>query len=204
MRTWIIALVAAFSGLALGGGIAWSEFAGARVPLPGGSRPPTDAAAMPPVVGAQPKAIVEGGVREGAGYTHDFGVGEVGVAGSHTFTIRNVGEVPLTLRRGEFSCSCTTANIEEGEQIAVPPGESTEINVEYTPKEYATMFQHGGEIHTNDPTHPVIRLNIHGRVTESVRAVPEDFVFGGISATEAYTASLTIYGYRDEELEITD
>ncbi len=201
MKAWLIAIIAAAAGTAAGFGMAWTERVGTIAPFPADGRAPTDSVVPLTESGERPEVVVEGGVRQGSNYTYDFGVSEVGVVGKHVFVFKNVGTAPLTLRKGEFTCSCTVAELKGN---AIPPGGSAEITVEWTPKEYTELFTHGGDIHTNDPAHPVIHLAVTGRVIQAVRAFPADLVFENISANESKTASLSVYDYLGGEFQVTE
>src|SRR5436305_6362618 len=57
-----------------------------------------------PADGPQPRAVLDK-------TEHNFGKkGQQGV-GRYSFTIRNEGEIPLELRKGETSCKCTLSGL---------------------------------------------------------------------------------------------
>ncbi|WP_166827957.1 DUF1573 domain-containing protein [Thalassoroseus pseudoceratinae] len=101
---------------------------------------------------------------------HEFGVMNVGSTGSHTFIIKNEGEAPLQLKKGDTTCKCTLSELAENE---IPPGETAEIKLEWTPKEPTSQFRQQADIHTNDPENKTIALNVIGAVDDFLHVVPE-------------------------------
>lgn len=196
MKTWVLALIALTVGLAIGGGIVGSEFMGAvsiyPVPDAAGNGSPGERTAA--------KVLVEGGEKREDSYLHNFGTMDFDETGTYVFTFRNVGTAPLELTKGEFTCSCTIANL-SGEPI--PPGGSTEVTLEWKPKVLTDHFAHGGVILTNDPSQPSIRISVEGRIAQAVRLVPPDVFYGAISSSEPHESIINVYDYRGDGVKIT-
>lgn len=190
MKAWLIAVVAAFVGIAIGTGFTIAEFAPAREIFITASAEPSPAA--DPSASA-PKAVVEGGLE------YDFGTMERDVKGEHNFRITNVGTAPLQIKVGHTTCKCTVAKL-QNESLA--PGESTDVKLEWEAKGYVDDFRQSAEVETNDPANRILRLAIHGKIIQSVRPIPEEIVQSGVSANEPTTAEVKIYGYASESLEI--
>jgi hypothetical protein len=117
---------------------------------------------------------------------------------SHTFTIKNIGSVPLTLVQGKTTCVCTISKVSTG---AIPPGKSADVTLEWHPETYAEEFRQTAEVHTNDPDRKILVLGVHGRVTSVVKPVPEDVTFGRIATSEPHKAEVFFYAYQDEPLQ---
>lgn len=140
-----------------------------------------------------PKAVVDG-------KEYDFGVMEAGEVRSHKFVVRNEGEGPLVLKQGETTCKCTISKM-EGENL--PPGESTEIELEWRPQGVQDLFEQRAEIHTNDPETPVITLTVRGRVDQILRINPEEsWSLGVLSEEEPAEVTGTLVSSVLEDFEI--
>ncbi len=202
MRTAILTIGAVVCGLAIGAGMAWSEFAGEESRIPGSGPPPTHTPqdAFNATTGEGiPRVVVEGGEMRDGRIVHNFGAIEFGETGRHTFIFKNEGTAPLVLKKGHFSCKCTLADLAEE---PIPPGGSAEILLEWTPKSYTDLFSHGGDIHTNDPARPTVHLAVEGAVVQTIRPVPTDFAFGSISSSSSAAATMTIFNYRSDKLNV--
>ena len=87
----------------------------------------TDAAAMnqPEPVPAGPTTSIQFGQTE-----HDFGIINQESENKHIFTFTNTGSEPLIISNAKGSCGCTVPNYPKE---PIPPGESGEIEVVYSP-----------------------------------------------------------------------
>lgn len=101
---------------------------------------------------------------------HEFEVMNVGSTGSHAFVIKNEGDAPLKLKTGSTTCKCTLSDLAKEE---IPPGETAEIKLEWTPKDASPQFRQEAEIHTNDPENKTIVLNVIGKVDTFLHMVPD-------------------------------
>ena len=63
----------------------------------------------------------------------------------------NAGDAPLELTAGSTSCACAISDLKNR---TVPPGQSTKVVVEWTPKEFVGKFTQSVRIETNDPLCP--------------------------------------------------
>lgn len=195
MKFWI-ALVSAMV-LGIGGGIGAAVVRVQMNPWDGtgsGSRAPAERADLPVPEGPAPKVEVKED-------THDFGAMDSHAKGTHDFVLSNVGDAPLTLRKGATTCKCAASILEKGE---IAPGQSSKVTVEWTGKDYVGEFTQSAEILTNDPRSPRVKLRIKGRITVAVRAVPSELVLSRITAGAPYTASVQLFGFRSKPLEITE
>jgi hypothetical protein len=182
--TLAIALIAALLGIALGVGLTWAELG-----------PYALAPSQLEVDLSQPQARAEVVGSE----TYDFGYMEQDARGSHTFEIRNTGDIPLKLAKRSTTCKCTLSNIDHD---TVQPGASAKIELEWTASGDDPVFQHSATIHTSDPQRQYIQLTIKGRVSRSHKLSPPDLRLPAISVGEGATAQLHLYGYLSDKLAI--
>jgi hypothetical protein len=184
--TLAISLIAALLGIALGVGLTWAELG-----------PYALAPSQLEVDMSKPQARAEVVGSE----TYNFGYMEQDARGSHTFEIRNTGDIPLTLAKGPTTCKCTLSNLDHN---LVQPGQSAKIELEWTASapDDDTDFQHSATVHTNDPRRQHIQFTIAGKVSRSHRLVPLDLRLPAISVGEGMTARLDLYGYHGDKLAI--
>lgn len=193
MKTTLLALAALVAGTVLG-------VASSRMELPDR---PSPAVAYLNVVSTAKRG--EDGSKIGPqvevvnGEIHDFGQMDRNAKQSFAFIVRNVGDAPLTLEKGETTCKCTVSAL-KGNQLA--PGEETEVLLEWTAKTDGLEFSQSAELLTNDPARPKVRLLVKGKVIQSVRPDRNELSFSNISANADAMAQMKIYGFRDEPLEI--
>ena len=120
--------------------------------------------------GPQPKAVVE------TPFVHEFGTLPQRVTGKHKWKVENTGQGTLDLWMVSSTCSCTLAKFKNGEKASVPPGESTEIELEYETRENNGDYAKGATIGTSDPDFPTFDLQVHGKVFPAVMTMPPDGV----------------------------
>ncbi|REJ67907.1 MAG: DUF1573 domain-containing protein [Planctomycetota bacterium] len=216
MRLSLIAILAVMAGLVLGTASTNSEF-GYQSLLPWDAfRPPTTKTMFydgfsattetvgpkaekvqltpPPEDQPQPKARVEAD-------TLDFGIVEAGDGGVLTYVIHNDGEAPLVLKTGDSSCKCTVSKISKEQ---VPPGESSEIVVEYRTKVAKEKYRHGFSIKTNDRERPLLRFSLTGKVLPVLSFEPRNVSALLLTKGEPHAAEVRLLYFRDTDLEIID
>src|SRR5688500_8060497 len=124
MKTALLALVALVAGAALG--VASTQFE-----LP--DKPSPAVAYLNAVAANRNDGASKVGPRVAVvnGEMHDFGKMDRNAKESHAFIIRNEGDAPLKLEKGETTCKCTVSDL-KGNSLA--PGEETEVLLEWTAK----------------------------------------------------------------------
>ena len=142
---------------------------------------------------SRPRVVVENGD------DYDFGIMEYEDTLSHTFVIRNLTEAPLTLRIVEKTCKCTVGRL-PGE--AIPPGETGEVNLEWTARSFATEFRQSATLETSDPVRSVITLSVHGRILRLVVASPPDLAFSDVPFGEGREQTLMVYSYHSADFAV--
>lgn len=151
---------------------------------------------FPPLspTGPYPTAVVDS-------TEHDFGTMEMGTTNEHTFTVRNEGDAPLVIEKGPVTCKCT---LSETGGDAIPPGESANVKLEWTPAGAQPMFRQTAEIRTNDPENRTITLAIVGVVDEVLRVDPDaDWDVGRIDDDETFRVSGTIVSRVLDKFSVT-
>jgi hypothetical protein len=146
-------------------------------PVPGG--PAFPVAASETARGSKAKAVLEGEP------TFYFGTLPQRATGKHAWVVRNEGQSELILHMISSTCSCTLAKFKNGEKAVVPPGETTEIVLEYETRENNGDYEKGAEIGTNDPSLPQFSLHVRGKVFPAVVVYPSNTaIFGNITNDE--------------------
>jgi hypothetical protein len=195
MRLWIVVTASILLGLALGLGATIFEFG----LVPDGSGevelgPKRLAPLPPPANGPPPKVAMEGSGE------FDFGRAEKQVEHRHAFIIRNVGKGPLTLEKGQTTCSCTVSEIEQTE---VPPGGSTKVTVQWKAKSLGP-FRQSAQVRTNDPDpdRQTLDLIVSGEIVSSYRMEPGLLVFTNVSPTKGAAGTARIWSYATADLDV--
>ncbi|MFM7059112.1 MAG: DUF1573 domain-containing protein [Planctomycetota bacterium] len=135
-------------------------------------------------------------IAEAAELVFSFGRMPVRSTNSHSFTIQNTGEADLQLKAGTTTCKCTTfgfgADPKNAEKTAVvAPGKSVSLLMNWKSGDVADRaFRHGGEVHTNDPRNPLIKLAVEGAVEIPFEVMPQYFWdFGAVYQEPAQFAA---------------
>ncbi len=186
MRPWMLILLAALCGIAMGLGATVFELG----PSPAGN---VEAAFQLGLDGGQgPRVVVD--TEE-----FDFGSMELDARDAHEFTIRNEGQSPLELREAGVSCGlCTEQSIKKN---VLAPGEQTTVEVRWHANKQG-RFSQSASISTNDPARPHLSFAVSGNVLSSHRVEPSDLVFSSVSVKEPQSADVQIYSYRQGQLEV--
>lgn len=91
---------------------------------------------------------------------YDFGTVIRGSRGNHLFKFKNVGEIPILLKRVKTSCGCT--NVSWPKQ-PIEPGESAGIHIEYDTDKLGNFYS-TIKIKSNAESSPDV-LIIKGKIT---------------------------------------
>lgn len=141
-----------------------------------------------------PKAEVVGG------NSFDFGVMRRNAKATHVFEIKNVGDGPLKLEVTGSTCKCTVGTLDASE---LAPGETTEVELEWTAKTSGKMFGQSANLKTNDPTQSELSLEVRGQVIDLIAAEPSAWNVGDVAATEPIEVRTTLYNHADVPIVIT-
>jgi len=196
MKTWLLVLLAVVVGT--GFGVATAVYNVRRAPWDG-----TPNGLGSPIVAAKPA----GGPEELENVpavavdqdSYDFGVMDGGGKQSHMFRFTNRGGAKLTLAKGDVTCRCTKFELEKEE---LQPGQSAAATVEWTPKGFRGPFRQTAVVLTNDPSRPRVTLTIVGRVTNIVKADPNDLILDGVPSGGSRSVALAIFAYTPKPLKV--
>lgn len=114
--------------------------------------------------GPQPKAVAEETL-------YNFGRMSKNQTQTHSFGIKNEGESTLILTVGDSSCKCTLGNISDKE---LEPGESSTVDLEWTPTKPTNSFRQYATIHTNDPNNKELLFAVEGQIFETFEISPDE------------------------------
>lgn len=189
MKARNVLLASLLTGTAVGVGLTWTAF---------GSAPPllTPLAERPPEndqEGVLPRLAIDG-------TDHDFGTVESGAKVRHAFRISNEGAGTLKLRAGKTSCSaCTIAEIENPD---LPPGESTNVVIEYTAGSRNVSFRQTATVLTNDRQQRRLELSVSGKVSSKFVARPFELSLGNVAIGETASAQSKLLCMVPGELQV--
>lgn len=141
-----------------------------------------------------PIAVIEGSE------TYDFGVMSAEDSLSHTFVVKNEGNAPMTLTLGATSCKCTVSGLTKDR---LPPGESAEITLKWTPKTMAPEFQQTAPVYTNDPKRSQITLTVKGAVLGELWMSPQEMALPDLDPAQEKTVEAFLWSLSDETPKAT-
>ncbi len=95
--------------------------------------------------------------------------------GQHEWYIKNTGAGDLRLSQGESTCSCTIANLADGKEQTLAPGESTKITLNWNTKANNGKWAQTATIKLeNDPEKRGIDFKVEGTVRPAIIMFPSD------------------------------
>lgn len=170
------------SVLRLGGALLGLVFAASALAQTGDTKPPPEptpapAPQPPPAPSPLPTPVPPtgeqappptGGKIEIDALEYKFGDVWAGAKLSKEFTVKNVGEGPLTLSV-RSSCGCTVAT---NPKSPLPPGESTTFTITYDSKRPGAASK-TVTVTTNDPQRPQITIKVEGNVNPIFEMKPQ-------------------------------
>jgi hypothetical protein len=187
MKAWVVAVIAGAVGLIAGCGMTWYEFAGVQESF--------EARGEKAKLKEGPKLVIEGSPE------HHFGSMQAQATKSHAFVIRNTGNAPLELTAGDKTCQCVTFDVPSK---PIPPGGSSQVLLEWKPKEFNQDFRQSADLKSNDPAANPVKLIIRGSVVRFAQAFPAEVTFGGISAGEERSTQVRVLCFSEEPLKVAE
>ena len=124
-----------------------------------------------PAVSAAPRAVVAGERHLVAGDIEPSKVLE------YDFILRNEGDATLAIEDLKPTCYCTSARTDLWD---VPPGGAAKIHVRIDPSDFVGKINKGVEIMTNDPSNPVLLVDVDIHVLPGIAIVPPEVDFGAL------------------------
>jgi len=131
---------------------------------------PADATSALPVASGRDRTVPSAVVEESL--VHNFGTMSQHSEGRHTWVVKNAGRADLELWKISSSCTCTLANLKEGQRAVVKPGQQIEILLEWQTKAKEGPFHTETIIGTNDPAHETLEFEIAGIVQPPFKIIP--------------------------------
>lgn len=135
---------------------------------------------VPSEQGPWPLAVIEDSVFE-------FGRMPVMGKNSHRFIVENRGEAELELKAGNTTCKCTKFGFGETpettvDRVKVAPGEKAVLLINWKAGDAPDRaFRHGGDVHTNDPKNPLLKVAVEGAIEMPFDVMPQfTWDFGSI------------------------
>jgi Protein of unknown function (DUF1573) len=160
----------------------------------------------PEITGPQPQCEIDGGLE------YDFGTMARHDRASHSWVVKNTGEVPLEIwLEGNTTCSCTVSKPgkdKDGkpEKLVVQPGKSDTIDLNWHTDKDALPedYSQGGTFGTNDPRKKKFMLTVKGKVHPAVSVFPPEMIqFPQISNEEPQTRKIVVYSKQRPDLKLT-
>jgi hypothetical protein len=154
----------------------------------------------------QPKVEIAGAL------VHDFGRMPQMRRSSHTWEVKNIGDVDLLLWIESSTASITIANLVAAPGPAgrpprarVKPKETALIELEWETKNFINWYIKGCTIRTNDPNWPSFSLRVKGMVYEPVVMVDPSGIIrlNGISNEEVSRATVSVYAKDVSAMKVT-
>jgi hypothetical protein len=106
---------------------------------------------------------------------HEFGFMAQQTDGKQEWTITNKGTGEILLEKGESTCSCTIANLENGRTATLPPGKSTKVTLNWNTKGNDGKFnQKATVLVRNDPKKQKLDFQVAGTVLPPVLTMPNE------------------------------
>jgi hypothetical protein len=130
--------------------------------------------------------------------TFNFGMVDPHSTLSHSFVVRNAGQLPLQLTVKETSCKCTVGQL--GSPF-VPPGEETQITLTWNTGYQADEYEQTALVTTNDPLQKEIELKVSGEVRAEF-VVPQAVEFEMTDVGKPATASFYVYSQLWDDFEV--
>ena len=189
MKVWITAVISLVLGTVLGLGHLWLEFGTKTIQF----EPHNQSAGSTVPRESGPKVTVVGKAE------YDFGVGQRNSKMKHTFVVRNVGDQPLTLKKGETTCKCTLSELKDDEVL---PGETAEVLLDWKLLTMGDKFRQSATINTNDPNNERLSLSIYGSVVDLVKLEPSELVLSSVSVSQGTDITFLLLGYTTDTLAI--
>jgi hypothetical protein len=90
----------------------------------------------------------------------------------HIFTLKNSGDTPLQIKNIELDCACSAVDYDR----LIPPGGTGKIVFKIKPYSALHKFCKKGMIFSNDPSNPVITIQLCGNAKPFIEIQPSHIV----------------------------
>ena len=126
----------------------------------------------------------------------DFATMSQEAEGKKVWTISNEGPGIVKLSKGKTTCSCTIANLAEGETATLEPGKSTKVTLTWnTRKNNGSYRQSATILVSNDPQRQQFELTVKGTVRPAIMTSPPDttIYYQTVSNDSAHPREVAIF-----------
>lgn len=130
----------------------------------------------------------------------DFGTVDNSQSVTHTYVVRNDGDLTLEISNVRPSCGCTVASISERN---VPPGGETKITAQLNLAGRQGAQHKVMTVESNDPKQPQFMLNLRGVAGVALEVQPARLMQAQISAGTQPTNSVTLTSSLGTPFQIT-
>ena len=131
--------------------------------------------------------------------SHDFGNVRRGDNISHAFTLRNSGDVPLSLQGGEVSAPGLRLRFPP----SIPPGAERRVVVEWNTADAKANATAEVLLRTNDPGRPEVTLALRATVVSPIEFRPMPAAFFSVYQGETAGQTVTLVNNEDRPLRVT-
>lgn len=132
----------------------------------------------------------------------DFGTVRQFDSGKHAFLVKNTGKAPLHLKA--MGTTCGQCTISELKQNIVAPGETAEIEIQWTIKNPSPQFEQSGMFRSNDPANPEFNLTVKGFVGVDLTVMPQEaWSMGGLDVVKGGLIEGYVFSQITDKFEIT-
>lgn len=179
-------------------------------PQPAQTSPPPKSPEEAKILGLPPDEEGPVPVATAEEIEYEFGVMELNQTGKHVFTITNTGEDVLKIKKGPSTCKCTVSDLPDDVVKEIKPGETTDINLEWTPKQFEEEFGQEATVWTNDPKKHRIDFRVRGRIVERIMIRPSTELNAGFideskgASSEFYVCSESVTDFAAPEVTNKD
>ncbi len=132
--------------------------------------------------------------------TFNFGMVDPHATLSHSFVVRNEGELPLQLTVQETSCKCTVGEL--GSPF-VPPGDETKVTLTWNTGYQADDYEQTAVVTTNDPLQKEIQLKVTGEVRAEF-VVPQAVTFETTDVGKPAKCSFYVYSQLWDDFVVSE
>ena len=170
-------------------------------PAEGILRVPATNVSAPPIPGETPSEEAPN-IEFANGQEHQFGTMERFGRKIHVFILRNSGNGPLVLTPRGTTCKCTVFEVDPPR---VAPGKEARVTLEWVAEtqEEETNFRQEATVETNVPGQTFVKLVIDGKVTSSLKAVPNSVSLGDVAVGEGAQATVQLFAFRQAGLQVS-
>ncbi|MBI5865745.1 MAG: DUF1573 domain-containing protein [Planctomycetes bacterium] len=184
-------------------------------PLVGAQEPPPSKPAGGPPIAAPPAAPVKPTPQFKPGEAPklttnvkewDFGMKWYGEPCEGEITVKNEGNVDLTITSVKTSCGCTLARDKTGSvwnNKILKPGESDVMKLTYNTRKAAAKVSQNITVESNDPSSPTMMIPVKGEVRHICKMEPADRItFARVERDQVAEQGITLTSQTDKPIDL--